>query len=314
MDPVYLRLSVTDRCNLRCTYCMPPQGVVPSDLGAVLSFEETLIIVRAIDAVAPLARIRLTGGEPLVRKGVLDLVELLHEALPRAELCLTTNGVLLARFADALRAAGLARVNVSLDTLDPDRFRQLTRGGDLAPVLDGIRAARDAGLTPVRVNTVVQQGFNHDEIEALARFALAEGVQLRFLERMAIGEARRRDNDRYLPSAEVLQRLRDAFQVQPGATEGTATWYELSAGRATTALGLISPVSHPFCGRCDRLRLDARGRLWPCLMSGDRTELRPLVRGPDARRALTAAVTETLACKAAGQGDGRDEPMSAIGG
>jgi GTP 3',8-cyclase len=311
---VYLRLSVTDRCNLRCTYCMPAQGVQPADLGTVLSFEETVTVVRTIDEVAPLHKVRVTGGEPLVRKGLTELVAHLAEALPAAELCLTSNGVLLERFARDLAAAGLARVNVSLDSLQPERFARLTRGGELAPVLTGIRAARAAGLGPVRFNCVVQRGFNHDEVVSMTRFALDEGLQPRFLERMAIGEARDAAPAQFVSSAEILAWLGEAFAVQPRERAGTAAWYDVSDGATTTRVGLISPVSEPFCHHCDRLRLDARGRLWPCLMSADRIELRPLVRGPDARRSLRAAVAEALSHKTGQAGVGRDEPMSAIGG
>ena len=314
MEELYLRLSVTDRCNLRCTYCMPSQGVELLRPGELLTFEEIRAVARAIDSVIPLTKIRITGGEPLVRRGITSLVSMLHEGLPAARLCMTTNGIRLSRFSRGLREAGLERVNVSLDTLDPDRYRRVTRGGELARAIRGIRTARTAGLRPVRLNCVVQRGFNDDEVPALTQFALQEGLELRFLELMAIGEARAGASQRCLPSAEVLERISARFEVFHLGEEGTARRYEVRDGPRSIQLGLLSPVSEPFCSRCDRLRLDAKGRLWPCLLSMDRLDLAPLVRGPMRPGEIERTVRAALRHKSIVATSTREDPMSAIGG
>ena len=307
----YLRLSVTDRCNLRCTYCMPADGIGARPDAAVLSFEQILSIVRTLDAHTPLRKIRLTGGEPLVRKGVVALVAMLAQALPETAICLTTNGLLLRRHAGALAAAGLQRVNVSLDSLDPERFRAITRGGDLSRAIDGVRAAVEAGLTPVRLNCVSQRGLNDDETGAMVEFALAEGVELRFLEMMDIGEARQHTPRRYVSSGELLQHLSNRYELSWEEAEGTATSFELRDGDRHTRVGFISPVSDPFCSRCDRLRLDSHGRLYTCLMTDQYVDLAAALR--DSPDTLPQVIHEAV-CDKAPRSSGRHDPMSAIGG
>lgn len=312
MAGTYLRLSVTDRCNLRCTYCMPAGGIGARPDAAVLSFEQILETVRALNAHTPLRKIRLTGGEPLVRKGVVALVAMLAQALPETEICLTTNGLLLPRHARALADAGLQRVNVSLDTFDPGKYETITRGGDVTQALAGILAAVDAGLTPVRVNCVSQRGLNDDEIEAMVDFALDTGVELRFLEMMSIGEARQHSRTRYLSSGELLQRLTKRYEMSWEGAEGTSTSFTARRGDRQTRIGFISPVSDPFCSRCDRLRLDSHGRLFTCLMTEEFVELAPLLGGPP--DALTQTIHDAVCAHVPRKGGGRSDSMSSIGG
>ncbi len=311
MTGTYLRLSVTDRCNLRCTYCMPSEGIGARPDAAVLSFEQILAIVGALHARTPLRKIRLTGGEPLVRKGVVALVAMLAQALPDTEICLTTNGLLLQRHAGALADAGLQRVNVSLDSLVPERYRAITRNGDMTQAIAGIRAAVRAGLNPVRINCVTQRHFNDDEAESMVAFALLEGLELRFLEMMAIGEARQHTSQRYVSNGELLQRLSRRFDLQWEEAEGTSSTFALSSGGRSTRVGFISPVSDPFCSRCDRLRLDSHGRLYTCLMTDQYVDLAQTLQDhPDE----LARVIDDALCTKAPRSSGRHDSMSSIGG
>jgi GTP 3',8-cyclase len=313
MERLYLRLSVTDRCNLRCRYCMPADGVEPAPEGSILAFEEIRTIVNALHAVMPLRKLRVTGGEPLVRRDLPELVSTLSADLPSTRLCMTTNGALLDRNAEVLRGAGLSRVNVSLDTLDPQRYRELTRGGSLHRALQGIEAAQAAGLKPVKVNCVVQRGFNDDEVVDLVDFGLRTGVMIRFLELMPVGESRTLAEDRFVQAAEILERLSSRFQMRRLRDDGTATLYEAQRGSLSTQVGLITPVSSPFCGRCDRVRIDARGQLFACLHSADPVQLGPALRGSQPVMGLDRLLREALVHKIRNPAH-RSGPMSAIGG
>ena len=314
MDQVSLRLSITDRCNLRCDYCMPAEGVPHLEHREVLRYEEALAVARALSEVRPLRKVRVTGGEPLVRRGVVQFIALLASALPGVELCLTTNGALLAPVAGALKDAGLRRVNVSLDSLDPDRYRALTRGGELAEVLGGIRAAVRAGLAPVKVNGVLLKGVNDDEGEAFVRFATDEGVEVRFLELMSIGSAARVAERRFVSGGVMLQRLSERFDVTPLGPEGTAEVYRMRRNGHEARVGFIRSVTEPFCGRCDRMRLDARGRLFPCLWSDGFVDAGRLLRSGASADALREAVREAVLSKVPRNGSSCVERMSAIGG
>jgi cyclic pyranopterin phosphate synthase len=291
---------------------MPADGIGAQPDAAVLSFEQILTAVRALHGYSPLRKIRLTGGEPLVRKGVVALVAMLAQSLPETQICLTTNGLLLPRHANALADAGLLRVNVSLDTLDPEKYRAITRGGDVTQALAGILAATDAGLNPVRVNCVCQRGLNDDEAEAMVAFALDTGVEMRFLEMMSIGEARHQSRTRYVSTGELLQRLSRRYEMSWESAEGTATTFTARDGARQTRVGFISPVSEPFCSRCDRLRLDSHGRLFTCLMTEDCVELAPLLDGPEG--ALDGAIHSAVCSHVPRKGEGRRDPMSSIGG
>lgn len=281
----YLRISLTDLCNLRCVYCMPPEGVKKQEHRQILSLEEVAEI--AYEAVCMgVKKIRLTGGEPLVRRGMLSLCRELKQIPGLQELALTTNGLLLPQMAAELKQAGVDRVNISLDTLDPEKYRHITRGGRLEDALAGIRAAKDAGLTPLKLNCVLIGGFNDDEIPALAALTEQEAVEVRFIELMPIGNTAGFGPEAYLPCETVLERLPQLEPVVETRT-GVAERFRLPGAAGT--VGLIRPLSRCFCDRCDRIRLTADGCLKPCLHSKEEIPIRGL-HGPALRRKLEEAV------------------------
>ncbi|HHW15556.1 MAG TPA: GTP 3',8-cyclase MoaA [Firmicutes bacterium] len=298
----YLRVAVTDRCNLRCAYCMPPEGVAPRRHDEILRYEE---IVRLVGAALPLGirRIRLTGGEPLVRKDAVDLVRGLAALPGLEEISMTTNGTLLAPVAAQLAEAGLRRVNVSLDSLRPELFRRLTRGGDLRRVLAGIEAALAAGLVPVKLNTVVMAGVNDDEVPDLARMTLTRDVHLRFIEFMALGASAGRGG--YVPNQRLWERLQPLIEETGGLEEasvpgsGPARTWRLRGARGT--FGFISPVSDKFCDRCNRLRLTADGFLRPCLLSTREVDVKGPLRAGASDPELAGLFRQAVALKPAEQ-------------
>jgi cyclic pyranopterin phosphate synthase len=270
----YLRVSVTDRCNLRCFYCLPHEcGVpMPSDK---LSFEELAEVIR-VAAGLGVSKIRITGGEPLVRPGVVDFVRRLRTLPGISDLALSTNGTLLAEHAAALKAAGLMRINISLDSLRPAVFRAVSGRNDLGRVRAGIAAARAAGLHPIKLNVVVMRGVNDDELPQMIEFAAEHGAQVRFIEYMPLGIGQRWESS-YISRAEILERIRPHLKLelarqQPG---DTASYYALQAGGE---VGIISPVSCRFCELCNRLRLTADGKLRPCLTSEGEVDLQDALR------------------------------------
>jgi cyclic pyranopterin phosphate synthase len=279
----YLRVSVTDRCNLRCAYCMPPEGVPSRSHDEILRYEEIETVVRAA-AELGVSKVRLTGGEPLVRLGIVDLVRTLARVPGVDDLSMTTNGILLPRYAQALAEAGLRRVNVSLDSLRPERFRSITRRGELKDALAGIDAAWRAGLSPVKVNVVVIRGMNDDEVVDLARVTVGEAWHVRFIEWMPVGHGANGAgwHEQVVTGDEIRRRVESALgQLEPARVPvggGPARYYRLANARGT--VGLITPVSEHFCGQCNRLRLTADGQLRLCLLSDLEVDLRvPLRRG-----------------------------------
>ena len=294
----YVRLSVTDRCDFRCAYCMPlDMAFLPK--AEVLTLEELDAVASAFVA-RGVSRIRLTGGEPLVRKGFLELVQGLKRHIGNGldELTLTTNGSQLARFAEGLFEAGVRRVNVSLDTRDPARFRQITRTGDLAPVLEGIAAAKAAGLS-VKLNMVALKGLNEDEIPDMVAWAGAEGFDLTFIETMPLGLIEEDRTDRYLPLTAVRRQLEQDLTLveSPERTGGPARYVRVA--ETGQKLGFITPLTHNFCESCNRVRVTATGTLFMCLGQEDRVELRDLLRegGP---AALDAALDRAMQLKPKG--------------
>lgn len=280
----YLRIAVTDRCNLRCVYCMPEEGVPFRPHDEILRYEEIERIVR-VAASLGIRRVRLTGGEPLVRRDLVELVRALA-AIPGIEdLSLTTNGTLLAEQAHALAQAGLKRVNVSLDTLDPQRFRAITRQGELTTVLAGIQAALEAGLTPVKINMVVMRGVNDDELIAMAHQTLTQPWHVRFIEWMPVGETARTGHwhEHLISAAEMRARLAAAFgPLTPTPVTGAGPARTFRLPQALGTLGFISAVSEHFCATCNRLRLTADGKLRFCLLREGELDLRgPLRAGLD---------------------------------
>jgi len=315
-----LRVSLTDRCNLRCTYCMPEEGLAWLPKPELLTDDELLRLVRIGTERLGIRSIRLTGGEPLLRRGLPGLLARMA-ALPSApELSLTTNGVGLARTAPALAAAGLRRVNVSLDTLRRDRYQQLTRRDRLPDVLLGLAAAQACGLAPVKINAVPVRGVNEDEIPELAAFAVAHGYRLRFIESMPLDAQGAWGRDTMVTAEEILERLRERFALEPVPREGSAPAEEWRVVGTGAVVGVIASVTRPFCAGCDRVRLTADGQLRNCLFATAESDLRALLRGGADDRAVEACWRASVAGKGPGHAIGSadfrrpDRPMSAIGG
>lgn len=266
----YLRLSVTDLCNYRCRYCMPPEGVAKRDHGDILSLEELADIARAAVRLG-VKKIRLTGGEPLVRRGIVELCRQLRTIPGLQELCLTTNGALLPQLAAPLREAGLDRLNISLDTLRPDRFAEMTRLGHLSDALAGIEAAEAAGFHDLKLDTVLIGGFNDDEINDFINLTWEHPWEVRFIELMPMGPCAEWDKFCFLSGDTVLQKVPALQQIE---SCGVARRYRLPGAMGT--VGLISPVNHDFCAQCRRIRVTADGKLKGCLHSAEELPLRGL--------------------------------------
>lgn len=315
----YLRISITDRCNLRCIYCMPSQGVSLLNHDDILNYEEILRTVR-VAAGLGVRKIRITGGEPLVRKNLAWLISSL-KAIPGIEdISLTTNGLLLGNLIDALAEAGLTRINVSIDSLEPSRYAEITRGGDLARVLAGIRRAGELGIHPVKINMVPIRGVNDDEIEAFARLARDEQYDVRFIEFMPTGANEFWSAERVVTTDEIMERVGKLGALTPvrHRKDGPARYYSMEGTQGV--LGFISPISHHFCGSCNRLRLTSDGKLRPCLFSETEIDLKSAMRrgAPDSeleRLLLLAIEVKPQAHTLTSSPVTHDRrPMSAIGG
>ena len=281
----YLRLSVTDLCNYRCRYCMPAEGVCKRPHADILSVEELVEIGRAAVACG-VKKIRLTGGEPLVRRGILDICRGLRAIPGLEELCLTTNGSLLPSMAAPLREAGVDRLNISLDTLRPDRFAAMTRLGTLSDVLEGIRAAERAGFQDLKLDTVLIGGFNDDEIGDFLNLTMEHPWEIRFIELMPMGPCTGWEKSCFLSVDTILQRYSALQQIDP---QGVARRYRLPGAKGT--LGLISPMSHDFCADCRRIRVTADGKLKGCLHSREELSLRGL-HGKDLEDAIRRGILQ----------------------
>ncbi len=308
----YLRLSITDRCNLRCAYCMPPEGVPARAHGEILSYEELAAFAR-VAAGCGISKVRITGGEPLVRHGCADLVAMLARTSGIRDLSLTTNGTLLARFAGELRDAGLSRVNISLDSLDEARFAEVTRGGRLGDALAGLDAAFAAGFAPVKVNTLLLEGVE-DELPAFVDLTRAREVHVRFIEFMPL-DRRLGGSGRLVPAPQVLQRLRELYELVPHEGplgHGPAQYWHVPGALGT--IGFIAGVSEHFCESCNRLRLTADGRLRTCLFSGEETAVRPLISRPEELRAAILAAVSGKSFDRCAERRANERAMSEIGG
>jgi cyclic pyranopterin phosphate synthase len=292
----YVRLSVTDRCNLRCFYCLPGDFRNFSEPDEWLGFDE---IERVIAAFASLgvSKIRLTGGEPLIRRGLPDLAGRLARLPGIADLSLSTNAVLLARQAGALCAAGVRRINVSLDTLRPGRFAAITHGGRLDKVLEGIMAARRAGFAPIKINMLALKGINDDEFEDMVEFCLEHDFTLRFIETMPVGATGRAATRHYLDLQEVKRRLASRFSLIPGAMPGGGPARYMQVAGTRLRIGFITPISRHFCATCNRVRLSADGALHLCLGQDYRYDLRALLRSGADSAQLKAAIVQALVLK-----------------
>jgi cyclic pyranopterin phosphate synthase len=295
----YLRISITDRCNLRCSYCMPKEGVSALGHEDVLRYEEILRIVKVAVSLG-ITKVRITGGEPLVRRGVVNFIASLAQISGLTDISLTTNGILLAPFAVPLFNAGMKRINISLDSLNEAKYARITRGGELHAVLRGIEAVHQAGFYPVKINTVVIKGVNDDEIVDFARLTLHKPYQIRFIELMPMGQAGLDCKDQYLSNDVILERINRVYQLEPcgdekNTTHGPARMYKIEGGLGE--IGFISPISHHFCESCNRLRLTADGHLRACLLQDKDVDLRDALRNGCKEGDLRGLMSGVIAAK-----------------
>lgn len=319
-----LRVSLTDRCSLRCNYCMPADFAdwIPGD--HLLTSDEMLLVLDVATEMG-IDQVRLTGGEPLLRPDVVDVVRRIY-ALPHApKISLTSNGLRLPQLAHELADAGLERVNISLDTLDPERFKQMTHRDRFHDVIEGIQAAKEAGLLPVKVNAVLLRGVNDDEAVPLLRHALANDWHLRFIEQMPLDAGGLWARPKMVTADEIMEMLSQDFELTPVPTRGSAPAEEFYVDGGPATVGIIASVSRPFCAACDRLRLTADGQFRNCLFAQDETDVRALLRDDslsedEIRRAIASTLAKVTKAKLPGHGINDPtfiqpaRPMSAIGG
>lgn len=319
-----IRVSLTDRCNLRCTYCMPHDFAawMPSD--ELLTTEE-LMKVLEIGVELGIDEVRLTGGEPLLRPDIVDIVARINSLPKPPKLSLTTNGIRLAELAQPLKDAGLERVNVSLDTLDAERFKKMTYRDRFDDVMKGLKAARDAELAPVKINTVLMPGVNDDEAVALVKWALEEGFKLRFIEQMPLDAGGVWDRLTMKTADDIFAALNPVYSLTPVEARGSAPAEEFFINGGPETVGIIASVTRPFCGACDRLRLTADGQLRSCLFATKEMDLRDILRSAELtedqkREEIASRFSKTVVSKLPGHGINDPSfiqparPMSAIGG
>lgn len=316
----YLRLSVTDRCNLRCQYCMPSEGLQWMPPETVMQDGEIETLLRDVFLPLGVTKIRLTGGEPLVRKDLPGLIARISALPGITDISLSTNGIYLANLAERLAAAGLNRVNISLDSLRPERYAEITRGGDVAKVLKGVARALEVGLSVVKLNVVLIPGTNEDEVLDFAALTLDKAVHVRFIEMMQVGDRAFFEAHRFVPNEVLMERVQERYGLEPTARaiggNGPARLMQIPGSKGT--LGFISPMSRTFCDDCNRIRLTADGQIKACLMRPQETDLLGMLRAgasPDEMRQLVSA---SLGFKPLHHEWGGDEPitrtMSQIGG
>ncbi|HWQ77426.1 MAG TPA: GTP 3',8-cyclase MoaA [Anaerovoracaceae bacterium] len=272
----YMRISVTDRCNMRCKYCMPEEGVKNLGHDKILTFEEIARVVTAAAALG-ITKYRITGGEPLARKGIVSLVESLAAIDGVRELAMTTNGTMLAQHAEALKKAGLQRVNISVDSLKYHKYEDITRGGDLDAAFEGINAALKYGLTPLKLNVVAIKGFNDDEILDFVQLTINHPINIRFIELMPVGRVSKDNDYRYLSVGEIKEKLPCLIPLDK--REGVAELWRYPEAQGN--IGFISPMSNLFCGNCDKIRLTADGKLKPCLHTDEEIDLKDVLKTND---------------------------------
>ena len=316
-----LRVSLTDRCNLRCSYCMPAEGLDWLPDNTVLSDDEIVRLVDIAVRLLGIREVRFTGGEPLVRRGLVDIVRRTKALSPVPEVSLTTNGLGLAHTAAALAEAGLDRINVSLDTVRPDAFAEITRRDRLTDVLAGLEAARKAGLAPIKLNAVLLRGINDEQAPELLRWAIEHGYDLRFIEQMPLDAQHGWSRAAMVTADEIFERLEAEFTLAPAAEprgSAPAELFTVDGGPAT--VGVIASVTRPFCGDCDRVRLTADGQVRNCLFAREESDLRTAMRSGASDDELAVRWVRAMAGKKAGHGIDDptflqpDRPMSAIGG
>ena len=317
-----LRVSLTDRCNLRCAYCMPAEGLDWLPKPDLLTDDEVVRLIRIGVGQLGIREVRVTGGEPLLRRGLVGIVARTAELRPRPEISLTTNAIGLARLAGPLRQAGLDRVNVSLDTLRPETFRALTHRDRLPEVLAGLDAAVDAGLAPVKVNTVLMRGLNDDEAVTLLAYCLSRGYELRFIEQMPLDAQHGWKRADMVTAVEIFAALSGAFSLTPddARARGSAPAETFLVDGGPARVGVIASVTRPFCGSCDRVRLTADGQVRNCLFAREESDLRSALRSGAPDEEIARRWQAAVAVKLPGHGINDpsflqpDRPMSAIGG
>lgn len=319
-----LRVSLTDRCNLRCTYCMPAEfnSWLPND--DLLTTDELMTVLQ-VAVNCGITEVRLTGGEPLLRPDIVEIVQRISALENAPKLSLTTNGIRLAQLAQPLKDAGLARINVSLDTLRADRFNEMTHRDRLDDVLKGLKAAKDSGLTPIKINSVLMPEVNTDEVNDLLHWALSEGFQLRFIEQMPLDAGGTWNRSNMVTADQVFESLATDFELTPVNNRGSAPAEEFLVNGGPETVGIIASVTRPFCGDCDRLRLTSDGQIRSCLFAKTETDLRALLRdstisAKQLNDSIEKLFNKTVLEKLPGHGINNPDfvqpvrPMSAIGG
>lgn len=308
----YLRISLTDRCNLRCKYCMPEKGVSKFLHEDMLTLEELYEIAKVFVDLG-INKIRFTGGEPLARKGVVDLIAKISKLDKVKDLAMTTNGILLKEYAKDLKKAGLNRVNISLDTLNENKYSMITRGGNLKSVLEGIEEAKSIGLIPIKINTVLIGGFNDDEIEDLVGLTEREEIDLRFIELMPIGEAAGWAKEKFISNDIILEKVKDLIPIPREDISSPAVYYKLPNGKGK--VGIINPISCKFCANCNRVRLTSKGQLKLCLHSNREIDIREALReGQDIRELILNSIGEKEESHHLEEGQYIKRNMNQIGG
>ena len=293
----YLRISITDRCNLRCIYCMPKEGISLIGHDDILSYEE-LLRIACIAVKKGITKIRITGGEPLARKGVVQFVSALSGIQGIQDLSMTTNGILLSPAAQPLRSAGLKRLNISLDSLNPDKYTMITRGGDINQIIAGIKSAQEAGFSPIKINVVVIRGINDDEITSFAKLSMEKNLQVRFIEYMPVGMENGWEKERFVSTDEIRQRIKTIgplLELPSDNGSGPAQMYTIEGAQGR--IGFISALSDHFCATCNRLRLTPDGKLRTCLFSDAEVDLKTKIRQGCSDDALADIINEAILSK-----------------
>lgn len=303
----YLRISVTDRCNLRCIYCMPAEGVKNIPHQEILRYEEIIEVIQTARQLG-FRRFRITGGEPLIRKGILEFLESLKTL--GVSFSLTTNGVLLKEYAKALARVGLSRINISLDSLQKQKFYQITRGGVLSKVLEGIELARKQSFSPIKINTVVMNGINEDEIDNFIHWAKMNELNIRFIEFMPVGTGK----DLFYPLKEIMEELIQKNDLVPTEIPGSGPARNFRFKNSKGSVSFILPRSQPFCYQCNRLRLTADGKLRPCLASETEIEIKSILRQNHTEQDIASLIKKAVALKPKGHNFKFTSLMSRVGG
>ena len=308
----YARISITDLCNLRCRYCMPEEGVTKKDCGEILRIEDFVEIARVVVGIG-IDKIRISGGEPLVRHGVLTLIQMIGEIPGLKDYAITTNGLLLPKYAKDLRKAGIKRVNISLDTFDEEKYRLITRGGELKRALSGIEAAMEAGFEKVKINAVLVKGFNDDEISSFTEITKDRPIDVRFIELMPFAGQQEFANGRYLSGTAVLDACKGLIEEERDDPSSPARYFRFPGAQGR--VGLIEPMSHKFCGQCNRIRITADGHVLSCLHSRNEVDLKPALGDEKALRdMILSAITKKPMRHHLTEGQLMERDMGKIGG